>query len=363
MDDVDFMKMAILEARKGIGHTSPNPTVGAVIVRNGEIVGKGYHRKAGSPHAEVNALRNAGTKSKGATIYVTLEPCNHHGRTPPCTRAILAGGIKRVVVGVMDPNPIVAGGGNNFLSSQGVEVRSGVLEDQCKALNRPFIKFIQHGTPWVVLKAGLSLDGKIAAHHGQSGWITGEKSRRYVHTLRNRLDGILVGIETVLNDDPSLTTRVSRGKGRDCIRIVLDTHLRIPIDAKMLRQDSTAYTLIYCGEDIDLTKKDILQKSGAIVQPVKTGEDGHVDLKVVLKDLGRREITSVLVEGGSRIHGSFIQQKCVDQVNLFFAPIFIGGDGISVASKFGLENVQDAYRLSGIRTRRFGDDIMIEGYF
>jgi diaminohydroxyphosphoribosylaminopyrimidine deaminase/5-amino-6-(5-phosphoribosylamino)uracil reductase len=363
MDDVHFMKTAIREARKGLGRTSPNPAVGAVIVSHGKVVGKGYHKMAGSPHAEVNAIMSAAAKSKGATLYVTLEPCNHYGRTPPCTKAILDSGIFRVVVGMKDPNPSVAGGGCDYLASRGVEVQTGILEEECLGINRPFIKYIQQRIPWIALKAGLSLDGKIAASTGQSGWITNDKSRRWVHILRNRYDGILVGIDTVIQDNPSLTTRIARGKGKDCVRIILDTHLRIPLDAKVVRQKSNSYTLVYCGKAYDVTSKKNLEKAGVIVQPVKTRKDGYVDLQEVLKDIGRREITSVFVEGGSKVHASFIQQQLADKAYLFFAPIFIGGDGLPVTSGFGLESVREAYRLTGIQTKKFGDDVLIEGFF
>ena len=237
MGDTDrhFMKLALQEARKGLGRTSPNPSVGAVVVRNGTIVGKGYHKKAGLPHAEPNALQDAGNKAEGSTIYVTLEPCNHAGRTPPCTRAILEAGIQRVVIGMADPNPKVTGSGADFLAAQGVAVTSGVLEYECCELNRPFIKHATTGLPWVIMKAGTSMDGRIAAGIGRQTAITGTESLHQVHLLRDRVDAILIGVETAITDDPSLTTRLGgRRPGRDPERIILDTNLRLLPAAKML---------------------------------------------------------------------------------------------------------------------------------
>jgi diaminohydroxyphosphoribosylaminopyrimidine deaminase/5-amino-6-(5-phosphoribosylamino)uracil reductase len=358
-----FMKLAIREAKKGIGRTSPNPVVGAVVVRDGEIVGKGYHKYAGGAHAEVNALQSAGSLAKGSTIYVTLEPCNHQGRTPPCTRAILTSGIKRVVVGMPDPNTSVAGGGNDFLLSKGVDVDCGILEDECHKINRPFIKHVQQGLPWVILKAGISIDGKIAANSGQSSWITCDKSRGYVHRLRNNVDAILVGIATVEHDDPSLTTRLPNRKGRDPLRVILDTHLRFSENAKMLQQESSSANLIYCGPDCDQEKCAKLSHLGATIQKVPLGNDGHLDLQMVMKDLGKRDVNSLLVEGGGRVHASFIRQNIADQANIFIAPIFIGGDGISMVDELGLKSVKEASRLKEIKTRRFDNDIMIEGLF
>lgn len=359
--DSAFMQMAIREAGKGIGKTSPNPAVGAVVVRDGEVVGKGYHRRAGTPHAEVHALNAAGDKARGATLYVTLEPCNHTGRTPPCTQAILASGVKRLVVGMADPNPTVAGGGCAFLASRGVSVTSDVLADACRDLNLPFIKHITTGLPWVIMKAGVSLDGRIATRTGHSGWITGERSRREVHRLRNRVDAILVGITTALDDDPSLTTRLPGRRGRDPLRVVLDTHLRLPPACKMLRQTSGAGTWIFCGPDAEHRQARALADAGAMVKPVPLARDGGLDLKEVLLTLGRAMVTSVLVEGGCLVHGAFVRQRLVDQVSLFLAPLFIGGDGVPVVDGLGVDRVGDAGRLEGVRTRRFGEDVLIEG--
>ena len=244
------MQLAIDLAKKGQWKTSPNPCVGAVIVKNDKIIGRGYHKKAGTPHAEVNAIADAGDLAAEATIYVTLEPCNHTGRTPPCTQAILKAGITRVVVGMADPNPSVEGNGSSFLLSRGLQVETGVLEEECIKLNHPFIKHSTTGLPWVVMKAGMSLDGKITYRKGHGGKITGSEAGLFTHELRNSLDAILVGIGTAIIDNPSLTTRLPDDEhGRDPVRVILDTHLRFPEKMKMLRQKSTAPTWIFCGPD------------------------------------------------------------------------------------------------------------------
>ncbi len=360
--DALFMKMALREAVKGVGRTSPNPLVGAVVVKNGKVVGRGYHKKAGTPHAEIHALRDAGRQAAGATIYVTLEPCNHTGRTPPCTQAILRSGISRVVVGMVDPNPHVPGSGREFLAAQGLELRCGVLEEECLAINRPFIKHITTGLPWVTMKAGCSMDGRIAVGSGQSGWITNEKSRHQVHLLRDRVDAILVGIGTALSDDPSLTTRLPTRRGRDPLRVIIDTSLRLPVKARMLNQKSPAQTWIFCGPDPDPAKVKALEAAGGKIIPLGL-KDGRPALAEVLAVLGREQKNSLLVEGGSLIHTSFLRDGLVDQVNLFFAPVFLGADSIPLIAGLGLERVRDGRRFALERCRRFGDDIMIEGVF
>ncbi|MFH1217529.1 MAG: bifunctional diaminohydroxyphosphoribosylaminopyrimidine deaminase/5-amino-6-(5-phosphoribosylamino)uracil reductase RibD [Pseudomonadota bacterium] len=361
--DIAFMKIALREARKGLGRTSPNPAVGAVVVNNGKIVGKGYHKKAGTPHAEIHALHAAGEEAEGATIYVTLEPCNHTGRTPPCTLAILESGIRRVVVGMIDPNPLVAGSGCDFLRKKGLEVRQNVLADECQRLNFPFIKHIVTGLPWVIMKAGCTLDGRIAVASGQSGWITNEKSRREVHRLRDQVDAILVGSGTALADDPSLTTRVTGKKGKDPLRVVLDSTLHLPIDAKMLRQQSSAQTWIFCGSDPDAGKKKSLEKTGVRVIPVGAAQDGFLDLAEVLSVLGKNQINSLLVEGGGRVHGSFLRAGLVDQVSIFLAPFFLGADAVPVVDKLSLAAVKDGNRFVTTRVKRFDDDVLVEGIY
>jgi diaminohydroxyphosphoribosylaminopyrimidine deaminase/5-amino-6-(5-phosphoribosylamino)uracil reductase len=361
--DVSFMKMALREARKGLGRTSPNPAVGAVIVKEGRVIARGYHRKAGTPHAEVHALRAAGDEARGATLYVTLEPCNHTGRTPPCTGAILAAGIRRVVVGMIDPNPHVSGAGSDLLRANGLEVTVGVLDDECRELNHPFIKHSTTGLPWVIMKAGCSLDGRIAATAGRSCRITGEKARAEVHRLRNRVDAILIGAGTALADNPSLTTRLPGKKGRDPLRIVLDSTLRLPAAARMLTQGSAAPTWIFCGPGAEAGRQAALAAAGAKIIPVGRDAEGGLDLRQVLRVLGEAQINSVLVEGGGRVHGSFLRAGLVDQVAFFMAPLFLGGDAVPVVDRLLPAGAQAGKRFVPRRIRRFGDDVLIEGLF
>lgn len=357
-----FMRLALKEARKGLGRTSPNPCVGAVIVRGQAVIATGYHKKAGTPHAEIHALRKAGESASGATLYVTLEPCNHIGRTPPCTRAIVASGIRRVVVGMEDPNPLVDGSGNSYLQAQGIEVLSGVLEAECRLLNRPFIKYITQALPWVVMKAGMSLDGRISYQPEQSGWITGPASSCKVHRLRDRVDAILVGSSTVTVDDPALTTRLPQGRGRDPIRVILDTHLSIPESARLLHLDSSAPTWIFCGSEVSLEKKEMFCKTGKIVvHQVGCDVDGRVDLLQMLKTLASAGVVSLLVEGGATIHGAFLRQQLVDHVNLFIAPIFAGSSGAPLVEGMNIASANDAVRLHNVRYSRLGQDVMVEG--
>ncbi|MFA6900840.1 MAG: bifunctional diaminohydroxyphosphoribosylaminopyrimidine deaminase/5-amino-6-(5-phosphoribosylamino)uracil reductase RibD [Desulfurivibrionaceae bacterium] len=360
-DDRAWMQLAIKEAKKGLGRTSPNPCVGAVVVKNNRLIATGYHHQAGTPHAEVHALRTAGVKARGATIYVTLEPCNHTGKTPPCTQAILASGIKRVVVGMLDPNPLVAGGGCKTLADRGLEVMQGVLAEECRSLNRPFSKHVTTGLPWVIMKAGMSLDGRLALASGQCSWITNEQSRRRVHRLRDRVDAILIGSETALCDDPALTTRLPGRKGRDPLRVILDTALRLPVSARMLQQASNAPTWIFCGPEVDVKRAEALVAAGAVIKQVRLDEAGQLDLAAVLCELGRAQLTSVLVEGGSRVHGAFLRANLVDEVQIFVAPIFIGNDGVPLVDSLGLQQITEAPRFSTTKVRRFGNDVLIEG--
>ncbi|MDF1577520.1 MAG: bifunctional diaminohydroxyphosphoribosylaminopyrimidine deaminase/5-amino-6-(5-phosphoribosylamino)uracil reductase RibD [Desulfobulbales bacterium] len=364
-DDQDFrfMRLAIREARKGLGKTSPNPCVGAVVVKDGTLIAKGCHRKAGMPHAEVNALAMAGRDAKGATIYVTLEPCNHTGRTPPCTAKILAAGVRRVVTGMDDPNPLVSGGGNAYLADRGVSVTTGLLAEECRQLNRPFIKHVTTGLPWVIMKAGLSVDGRIATRSGHSNWVTCDDSRRYVHRLRDRVDAILVGSGTALADDPSLTARPAGGRGRDPLRVVLDSSLQLSARAKMLQLESEAPTWIFCGPDADVAKREELAAAGAVVKRVAKDPLGGLELTAVLRELGRAEITSLLVEGGGGIHAAFLRQGFYDAASLFIAPIFIGSEGVPVVGELAIDRIDQGKCFRVVRTRRLGCDVMIEGLF
>jgi diaminohydroxyphosphoribosylaminopyrimidine deaminase/5-amino-6-(5-phosphoribosylamino)uracil reductase len=357
------MRAALRQARKGLGRTSPNPAVGAVIVRDGKIIASGYHKRAGSNHAEVEALAKIGGRGKkNDTLYVTLEPCNHHGRTPPCTQAILSSGIKKLVVGTKDPNPKVTGGGSKILTQKGVKVRTGILEAECRRLNEAFLKFATTGRPFVVAKSALTMDGWTATATGHSRWITNEKSRQFVHRLRDRLDGVMVGVGTVLADDPMLTTRLERGAGKDPVRIIVDTELRIPEEAKVLNIQSSAPTLVAVGPDVTPQRLRRTERNGVInlVCPTK---EGGIDLAALMDILGDRDITSLLVEGGSAIMGSMIRKGLVDKFYIFKAPKILGGnDGIPMASGPGPRRMEGCLRLRDVKLRRFGDDILVRGY-
>ena len=364
-NDNHYMRLAIKEAGKGLGRTSPNPCVGAVIVRDEQVIGRGYHRRAGTPHAEVNAIAAAeqnGQNCAGATIYVTLEPCNHTGRTLPCTQAILAAGCRRVVIGMADPNP-VASGGADFLRSQGIEVELGILEQECRQLNYPFLKHSVTGLPWIVMKAGMSLDGKITRRQGKGEAITGQDSRRKVHQLRDQLDAILIGSGTALIDDPSLTTRLDQEKGRDPLRVILDSQLRLPAEARMLTQNSSASTWIFCNHDASQEKQLVLEQAGAVVHRVENDnqESDGLDLTHVLQRLGKADITSVLVEGGAAVHGSFLRKQLVDQVYLFTAPYFIGEQGTALLSGYSLGDGEAPLLLENQTTEIVGQDILLQG--
>lgn len=356
------MRLALREARKGSGRTSPNPVVGAVIVRNGIVVARGYHRRAGLPHAEVEALSRLGNQCPGDTLYVTLEPCNHMGKTPPCTDAILKSGIRRVVVGMKDPNPRVTGGGCAFLKAHGIDVTVGVLESECLRLNEDFLKYVVEARPFVIAKSAMTLDGWIATSTGHSKWITNKESRAFVHRLRDRVDAVMVGIGTILADDPSLTTRLKRGSGRDPLRIVVDTHLRTPRNAKVVTQHSSADTLLITGEGAERSNLRPFHGNGVSVIecPIRHGK---IDLKALMRRLGEMSLMSVLVEGGAAVTGSMIREKLIDKFYLFKAPRLLGGDdGVPVAAGPGPKKMDDSMVLKEIRVRRFGDDTLIRGY-
>ena len=360
-DHISFMELALVEARKGLGRTSPNPTVGAIIVNNGKVVGRGYHKKAGTPHAEVNAIIDAGEHTNNATLYVTLEPCNHTGRTPPCTEAIVRSGITHVVIGMSDPNPHVTGGGGDFLRARGIEVCCGVLEQQCRELNYPFIKHSATGLPWVIMKAGLSLDGKITFHPRQGGALTGPESKRYVHQIRNQVDAILIGVETAIIDNPSLTTRLEdAGETRDPIRIVLDSSLRLPAKARMLTQNSTAETWVICGEGAPMENEARLVARGAKVFRLPVSDIGKVELSALLIFLGEKNITSVLVEGGAQVHGAFYRQNLVDELLLLYAPLIIGDEGTPLVRGYGLGSRAEAPLLHNVAFQLLGKDLLLK---
>ncbi len=360
--DRGFMALALKLAQKGAGFTSPNPMVGAVVVRDGRIVGQGYHRRYGGPHAEVEALQRAGAQAQGATLYVTLEPCNHHGKTPPCTQAVLAAGIARVVIANADPNPRVTGGGADFLRQQGLQVEMGLLAEAGQKLNEAFFKAMTTGRPWVIAKAAASLDGKIATHTNDSHWITGPAARAWVHRLRHRVDAILVGVGTILADDPQLTTRLPRGQGKDPVRIVLDSRLRLPLTAQVLHLQSAAPTWIACTEAAPPDMRAALEALGATCL-VLPSRQGRVDLEALLALLGQRRVQSLLVEGGAEVHGAFFEAGLIDKFHLFLAPKLIGGrQAPGVLGGQGMARLASAPQVRDLTIRRFAQDILISGY-
>lgn len=357
-----YMGMAINLAKKGTGKTSPNPLVGAVIVKDGQIIGKGYHKKAGDEHAEITALKKAGAKAENSELYVNLEPCCHFGKTPPCTDAILRSKIKKVTIGMLDPNPLVAGKGISALRGGGVTVEVGLLEEDCRRLNEVFIKYISTGKPFVILKAAASLDGKTATCKGDSRWISNEFSRNMVHQLRNQVDGIMVGIETVIKDDPLLTTRLKKGKGKDPIRIIVDTHLRISSQAKVFNPDSEAKTIVAVGEPLQKNNVGMIEEAGGIILPVKT-ENNQIDLAALMAALGKMEITSVMIEGGARINASALRDKIIDKILIFFSPRIIGGSEASgIFGGEGIASLKESTALRNLHVRRLRGDFLMEGY-
>ncbi|MBM7623316.1 bifunctional diaminohydroxyphosphoribosylaminopyrimidine deaminase/5-amino-6-(5-phosphoribosylamino)uracil reductase RibD [Sporohalobacter salinus] len=360
--DYDYMKLALKLAAKGRGRTSPNPMVGAVIVKDGEIVGKGYHHAAGKAHAEINALQDAGKKAAGATVYVTLEPCFHYGKTSPCTEALIKAEVDKVIVAMKDPNPKVSGRGLKELAGAGIEVESGLLKEEAKKLNEAFIKYITTGHPFVILKNAMTLDGKIATKTGDSKWISCKESRQYVHQLRDEVDGILVGIGTVLADNPRLTTRLPNCKGEDPIRIVLDNKLKIPLDSNLVTQKSEAETVVVTDRTADKGKVAKLEKAGVrvLVLPV---EKDKIDLKALLTKLGEMGIMSLLVEGGSQINTSFLFEELVNKVIYFIAPKIVGGNkAVPVVGGQGVSKVVDGIEFEDYELTTIGDDILIVGY-
>ena len=351
--DEEFMALALKLARRGTGWVSPNPMVGAVVVDGeGRILARGYHRRYGDLHAEREALKKLGWKAPGATMYVTLEPCCHHGKTPPCTEAIIQAGIARVVVGTLDPNPLVGGKGVEALRLAGIQVEVGVLEEECRDLNRAFFKWITTGLPWVVLKWAQSLDGTMATASGHSHWISGPEALRYAHRLRAESDAVLVGRETAALDDPRLTVRLV--KGRDPLRVVLDARLSLPLDLKVFSVPPP--TLVFAME-APLDKRFALEEKG--VEVVTLGEVGdRIPLRRVLEELGRRQVSRLLVEGGGRVITSFLKEGLADEVQVILAPLLLG-QGRSPVGDLGLERVDQGLRLEKVSYRRMGKDILV----
>ncbi|MGL1930181.1 MAG: bifunctional diaminohydroxyphosphoribosylaminopyrimidine deaminase/5-amino-6-(5-phosphoribosylamino)uracil reductase RibD [Desulfotalea sp.] len=355
--DKKFMELALVEAKKGIGRTSPNPCVGCVIVKDGIVVGQGYHKKAGTSHAEIHALDDAGSRASGATAYVTLEPCSHTGKTPPCCVALVGANISRVVVGMMDPNPLVNGKGVDYLLGHGVAVTTGIFENECLSINRPFVKMIQTGRPLIIMKAGFSIDGKITYEQGKAGWITGDESSRFVHELRDQVDAILVGSNTVIVDNPSLTTRLGNGDGKNPIRVIVDSSLKTDPGAKVYNDSDEV--IVFCETGIIKKNKNIFPAHVRIIET--PGCDDGLDFDAIVGILGKNGITSVLVEGGARIHGEFLRRKLYDYAYLLQAPIFIGDKGVSLTSGYSAGERSKAFRVVAPRYEILGEDIMMSG--
>ncbi len=359
-----FMAQALRLARRAEGRTAPNPPVGAVVVRAGKVIGRGFHRAVGTPHAEVLALDQAGEKAQGADLYVTLEPCNHFGRTPPCTRKILSSGIKKVFIGSLDPNPGVAGGGAEYLAQNKVEVESGILSDRCRELLAPFTSLITLGRPYVTLKIAASLDGRLSVRAGTSQWLTGEKARTWVHGLRNRCEAIMVGRSTVAMDDPSLTTRLERRRAQNPLRVIMDSRLSISPQSKVVTGPSEGgpagggCLILTCAQAPESNRR-ALEKAGAEVKILGEGPGG-VDLAQTVDELGKRKVMHLLLEGGPELAGRFFRAGFVDEIFFLYAPLVIGGARAPgmVAGPL-IEDIGQAARLEKVKTRRLGEDILV----
>ncbi|MCW1928776.1 bifunctional diaminohydroxyphosphoribosylaminopyrimidine deaminase/5-amino-6-(5-phosphoribosylamino)uracil reductase RibD [Bhargavaea beijingensis] len=353
-----YMNLALENARAMKGQTDPNPLVGSVIVNDNRIVGIGTHLKAGEPHAEIHALRMAGDKAKGGTIYVTLEPCSHHGRTGPCAVAIVEAGIRKAVIATLDPNPLVAGNGVRILEEAGIEVTVGVMEEESRRMNEVFNKFIVTQRPFITMKAGSTLDGKIATHTADSKWITSAEARKDVHQLRNEYQAILVGVNTVIEDNPELTTRIPNG--RNPIRVILDSTLRVPLESKVVT-DGQAETWIFTAQHYDRDAREVLEDRGVSVYPTSGTE--RVDLDDVLRILGEQLVSSVLVEGGGSIHAAFLENKLVDKVEIYLAPKLIGGaKAPTFLEGTGIGLMRDAIELDNLVITKIGKDYKFTGY-
>lgn len=358
----NYMRRALYLAEKGEGKVNPNPLVGAVIVKNDEIVGEGYHEYFGGHHAEVNALKMAGDNAKGADVYVTLEPCSHYGKTPPCAEALVKAGVKKVIIAMKDPNKLVAGRGISILESNGIEVVTGVLEKEAKKLNEVFIKYITTKKPYIVLKTAMTLDGKISTVTGKSKWISGEKSREYVHNLRNKYMGIMVGIGTIIADDPLLTTRLKNKKGRNPVAIIVDSALNIPLSSNILNTNHERKIIVACSEKYDKEKKSFLEEKG--IKVIVTPSDKcKVNLNYLVNELGKEGIDSILLEGGSTLNFSALKECVVDKVISFIAPKIFGGiNAKTPVGGEGVKEVNEAVELKDISYRKIDEDLCIEGY-
>ena len=364
MPSVGHMKRALSLARLAMGCANPNPAVGAVIVKDDAVVGRGYTQPAGSDHAEIMALRQAGDSAKGATMYVTLEPCCHHGRTPPCTRAIINASISKVNIAILDPNPLVSGNGVRELSEAGIKTHVGSHREEAYEINEAYFKFITTGLPFVITKFAMSLDGKIATRSGRSDWISNEDARKYVHILRHTADAIMVGVNTVIADNPRLTARGCCGKGGEPktqpLRLIVDSKGRTPLEAQLFNQPGN--TLLAVVKPLNAKKKEQLILAGADVLELPD-IDGMVNLEELFKVMGKRGIITIMVEGGSILLGSLFDYQLVDKVLTFISPLIIGGSKATTAvGGNGIDSIVDALRLSQTDIKNFGDNVLISGY-
>ena len=353
--DTKYMKRALTLARKGIGRTSPNPVVGCVIVKDGAIIGEGWHKKAGEPHAEIHALEMAGIAAEKSDVYVTLEPCCHSGKTPPCSEALIRAGVKRVVAGMLDPNPLVSGGGVAALKLAGIETSCGILEDDCRAINLPFIKHVTTGMPYVTYKCAMTLDGNIATITGESRWISCEESRKYVHRMRSRMDAVMVGVDTIIADNPQLTVRHVRGKNP--LRVIVDTRLRTPESVNVLNGELSSRTIIATTEADPRVHFRYLKQGVTIM--VCAEYDGRVSMEDLLQNLGSMGVQSILLEGGSRLAGNMLQHALIDEMVLFVAPKIIGSNGFAPFNLQGVTSMAQAIKLEFTDVRRSGSDIVV----
>ncbi len=355
-----FMKLALELAKKGLGKTSPNPAVGAVIVKDNKIVGRGYHQKAGRAHAEIVALEQAGKAAKGATLYVTLEPCPHFGRTPPCTGEIIKSGIKNMFIAMIDPNPLNNGKGMRQLRKSGIKVKAGLLENEAKKLNQSFIKFITKRMPLVTVKAAQSLDGKIATFSGDSKWISAAQSRNYVQKIRSQVDAVMVGVNTIIKDNPRLTYRGPKAKENRPIKVVIDPELKIPLRAKIFSKISPTPAIIVTSKKAPVSKIKVLENKG--VEVIKLEQKNNLlSLKTLMKELAKREITNLLIEGGGETIAAAFKEKIVDKILFFIAPKIIGGrKAITSCEGEGVKKVNQAVRLKNMQVKAIGQDLLVE---
>lgn len=356
----NYIRRSLKLAERGRGSVSPNPMVGAVVVKNGEIIGEGYHKRHGDSHAEINALEAAGDMAIGATLYANLEPCAHQGKTPPCVERIYEAGIQKIVVGIKDPNPLVNGKGLEYLAKKGISVEVGYLEEQCRRLNAGYLKHVVTGIPLITLKIAQTLDGRIASSTGHSRWITSEKSQIEAHKLRALHDAVMVGVGTVIADDPQLNVR--HVKGPNPWKLVLDSHLRVPLDSHILSEQDPSKTLIISTQSASTEKISRIEEKGAKVLVLPAGEDGWVSQEILWSKLGELGITSVLVEGGSIVLTSLLKNGYADELVVFIAPKIIGS-GVDAIGDLDIRNVNDAIELEDVKTKRLDEDLMLSASF